>query len=100
MSTPCPKRAVVKRLAVNGHRVRLRVAVPQAGRLRVSGSGLASVTRRVARARLVSFTLHLTRRGGLRLARQGKLRMRLMIRYTPKGWPTQTIVTRKVTIRR
>lgn len=100
ISAPCAKRAVVKRVTVSGHLVRVLVAVPAAGRLRAGARWLATVSRRAGRARRVSLTLGLTRAGRTRLGRRGKLRMRVWIRYTPKGWPTQTIYTRTITVRR
>ena len=99
ISAPCAKRAVVKRLKVRLHTVRLLVAMPAAGGLRVGGQGLATVRRKSARAKTVSLTLHLTRGAAARLQRKGKLRMRVRIYYTPRGFPTQDIVTRIVTIR-
>ena len=99
MSVSCAKRATVKRLRVVGHRVRVLISVPSAGRLNVGADGLVTVSRRIARARRVSLTLHLSRRAAARLQRRGKLKLRVVVRYTPNGWPTQTITTRTITIR-
>ena len=99
IGVPCAKRAAVTRVRVLGHAVRVLVKVPSAGRLRVGGGGLSTVNRRIPKARVVGLTLHLSRRGANRLHHRGKLTMRLMVRYTPTGWPPQTIVTRAITIR-
>lgn len=96
---PCAKRATVRRLRAIGQRVRLKVRVPMAGRLRVGGPGLSTVSRRIARPETASISLHLTRQAARHLHRAGRLRLRLTIRYTPRGWPSQRIVTRRVTIR-
>ena len=99
MSVPCAKRAEVKRLRVIGRRVRVLISVPAVGRLRVGASDLVTVNRRITRARRMSLTLHLTRPAAARLHQRGNLRMRVVLRYTPNGWPTQTITTRTIAIR-
>lgn len=99
IGVPCAERATVERVHVLGHRVRVLVKLPSAGRLRISATGLATLSRRIPRARTVLLTLHLSGRGAERLHRRRALRMRIAIRYTPSGWPTQTIITRAITIR-
>ncbi len=98
IEVPCAKRASVGRVRVLGHKVRVFVRVPSVGRLRVSGTSLATVSRRIPRARTVPVILHLSARGAARLHRRRTLKMRILIRYTPTGWPTQTITTRAITI--
>ncbi len=98
IGVPCAKRAIVERVRVVGHKVRVLVRVPSAGRLRVGGAGLATVSRRIRQARVVALTLRLSGRGAARLHRRRNLKMRILIRFTPSGWPTQTITTRAITI--
>jgi hypothetical protein len=97
---PCAKRASVTRLRAVGHALRVLVRLPYAGGLRVSGPGLRTLGPRIGHARLTWLTLNLTSRAIARLHRDGKLRLRLTIRYTPRDWPAQTISTRAVTLRR
>ncbi len=99
MNVPCAKRASLNRVRVLRHAVRVLVKLPSAGRLRVSASGLATVSRRIDRAKVVSLTLHLSGRGARRLRHRGRLKLRVVVRYTPSGWPAQTIVTRAITLR-
>jgi len=99
IGVPCASRATVKGVHVFGHRVRVLVRLPSAGRLRISASGLAAVSRRIPEARVIALALHLSGRGATRLRHRGRLSMRVAIRYTPTGWPTQTIITRAITIR-
>jgi hypothetical protein len=99
IAVPCTKRATVRRVRVAGHRVRVLVRAPSAGRLHVGSAGLVGVSRRIAKAKSVLVTLHLSGAGAARLHRRGKLRMRITVRYTPNGWPPQTITTRAITIR-
>jgi hypothetical protein len=100
IGVPCAKRAAVRRLAVTGDSVRVLVVAPMAGLLRAGAPGLVSSNRRIPGPRRVWLALQLTHYALARLQRQGKLRTRIRIRYTPAGWPTETILTRAVTIRR
>ena len=100
IGTPCARPAVIKRVTVSGHAVHLAVTLPYAGGLRVGGNGLATVSRRIARARLVRLTLHLTPGGTERLRHRGRLKTRVWIRYAPNGWPNQTVFTRRIAMRR
>jgi hypothetical protein len=100
VGTPCVQRAVVTGLHSAGHTVRLRVKAPAAGRLIVGGAGLRPKSRRLAQSGTASFVLRLTRSAQARLRRRGKLEVRVKIRYIRPHQRTQTILTRKVTLRR
>ena len=100
IATPCARGARLTRLGVRGHTVRLRVAVPAAGRLRVSGHGLTPADRTVSKATTVSFVIHLNVAAQARLRRKGAVKVRLRIRYARKGAGAQTIVTRAIRLRR
>ena len=100
VTTPCPRGARVTRLGVRGRTVRVRVAVPAGGRLRISGRGLTPVTRTVRKAVTVSFSVHLAPAERAKLRRTGSVKVRLRIRYTASGGEAQTIVTHAVGLRR
>jgi hypothetical protein len=99
VGTPCVRRALVTGLRLAGHTVRLRVKVPAAGRLIVGGAGLQPTNRRLARAGTASFDLRLTPSALVQLRRRGKLELRAKIRYIRPHQRTQTILTRKLTLR-
>jgi hypothetical protein len=100
ISTPCGTRSLLKRVTVTGHLVRVTLSVPRAGRVRVGGTGLTTVTRRIAKGRTVQLVLHLTAGAASTLRKRGTLRTRVSVRYTPKHGRTQTLRTRGLTIRR
>ncbi len=99
LNTPCRPAARVTSLRVRGHTVRLSVAVPAAGRLRVSGRGLIAVSRRLHHAATAKLVLRLGSAAAARLRHpHASVRVRLRIRYSRAGARTQTIVTRPVSI--
>jgi hypothetical protein len=100
IAVPCAKRASVVRLRVVGHAVQLLMRLAYPGSLRVSGAGLRTLRWRAGRAGLRLLILNLTRQAIARLQRDRRLRLSPTIRYTPRGWPTQTITTTAVTVRR
>jgi hypothetical protein len=100
VGTPCVQRALVTGLRLAGHTVRLRVRVPAAGQVIVAGASLQPTNRRLARAGTASFVLRLTPSALARLRRRGKLELRVKIRYIRPHQRTQTILTRRVTVRR
>ena len=100
VGTPCVQRALVTELHPAGHSVRLGVKAPAAGRLIVGGEGVRPTGRRLAHAGTASFVLRLTPSALARLRRRGKLELRVKIRYIRPHQRTQTILTRKVTVRR
>lgn len=99
IAVPCAKRASVKRVTHVGQVVRVRIAVPLAGNLRVGGPGLATVSRRIRRHGTVTLTVPLTKGARTRLAQHHRQRLYVWIHYTPTGWPSQTLYTRKFTLR-
>lgn len=100
MSTDCRPVARLTSLRVRGHTVRLSVAVPAAGRLRVSARGLVGASRHLRHATTANFVLHLSSAAAARIHhRHASVRVRLGIRYSRRGRRTQTIVTRRVSIR-
>ena len=100
ISVPCAKPAAVKAVKVAAHTVRVSIQLPSAGRLKLGGPGLVTVGRKTTKPRLVTLTLRLSRSGRAILSRKGKLSSRVAVSYTPRTWPTQTTMTRKITIRR
>ena len=100
IAVPCARRVSLARLQVIRHAVRVLIRVPSPGSVTVSGAGLRTQRRRIARPRVMWLTVQLTRQASARLGHQGKLRLQPTIRYTPAGWPPQTIATRTLTMRR
>jgi hypothetical protein len=98
IAVPCAKRASVRRLRVVGDAVQLRLRLPAVGSVCVSGAGLIPAGRKRA-VGSTSLILKLTGQAIARLRRGGKLHTQLTILYTPRGWPSQTIRTRTVTVR-
>src|SRR6185437_12606373 len=96
---PCVQGGLVTGLRPAGHTVRLRVKAPAAGRLTVGGTGLQPASRRLAQAGTASFVLRLTPSALAQLRRRGKLELRVKIHYIRPHQPTQTLVTRKLTLR-
>jgi hypothetical protein len=73
---------------VRGHRVILRLRVPSAGRLTVTGHDLRTVRRRVAKARRLTVSVRLSRAGLGALVRahrhHHRLKLRVRARFVPK----------------
>jgi hypothetical protein len=72
----------VKRRAI------LKVRVPGAGRVTISGRYLKTLKRRVAKAKTVKLTVHLTRAGARALARHKHLRIVVHARFKPASGQT------------
>jgi hypothetical protein len=74
---------------VRGHRVRLVLHVPAAGRLRVGGADLKTVSRRVGRVGNVRVSVGLSRAGLRALARAHRhrrhLKVRVRVRFAPSS---------------
>jgi hypothetical protein len=85
---------------VVGRTVRLQVTTPAAGSVFAGGSGLGPSRRRLAQAGTVSLVLHLTPRAAARLRREGRLKLRVNVRFSPQGGRARTILSRSVTMRR
>jgi hypothetical protein len=73
---------------IRGARTTLKVKVNAKGTLKVSGSGVRSVTARPGRAQTVSVRLSLTGSAARTLARHGRKRVRTRIAFTPSGGTT------------
>ena len=99
-ATPCGKQARIVRTSVVHRMLRVVVAVPGRGRLTGGGTGLRAVRRNVSGAGRVTLTLKLNKAAAARLAKHRSLKLAAVIRYTPSGAATQTLRTRKLTIRR
>lgn len=70
---------------VRGTRVKVKLRVPAAGRVKLSGRYLKAKQRRLARARTVTITARLTRTGARLLHRRHRLRVTLRAIYTPRA---------------
>jgi hypothetical protein len=70
---------------VSGSRASLRIAVPGAGTIRVSGSGLQKSTRSVGKAARYSVKLSLTTSARATLKRKRSLTVKAKVTFTPKG---------------
>ena len=77
----CP--VLILSARVSGHRAILRVKVPAAGRLSVGGGDLQHLTRRVRKAGVLTLKVGLSRRGLALLGRKGKLKLRVLVGFTP-----------------
>lgn len=61
----------------------LRVSTPGAGRIRSSGSGLGTVTRKVKRGTTYTLTVRLTAKARAAVQRRGKLAVKATVRFMP-----------------
>lgn len=100
MGTPCPNHARVTGLKVAGHTIRLSVTTPAGGKVLAGGAGLRGSSRRLTYGNTVSFVLRPTPTAAAQLRRQGRLTLKVTIRYVRPGHRTKTIHTRSVTLRR
>jgi hypothetical protein len=100
MRTPCRSPVSVRRATVKGHAVQVTVHVPAAGKLAASGAGLRGAIKRPARATTVTLTLTATPGAMRKLGRSNKMTTAVTLRYTERGYPTQVIKTRALTLRR
>lgn len=92
-------RVSVRRKRLSGSRLTVRVRVPVAGTLRISGSGLRRKTRRVKRPATYTVRVQLSAHGRRVLAKRKKLRVTVRARVTPpKGKAVSKTV--KLTIKR
>ncbi len=66
----------------------LKVSVPGPGRLVLSAKGIRKVSKRVAKAGLVTLAIDPQGKAKKRLDRSGKLKLKLSISFTPKGGTT------------
>ncbi len=95
-TTPTPRRGsaaprVSKPKAVRGTSAKLRVRLPAAGRLRVSGSGLKTTSRSIARVGSVTITVSLTSRGRRSLSRARTLKVKARVVFAPSDGKASTV---------
>jgi hypothetical protein len=82
-ATVKPKLSAVK--VIRGTKATLKVRVAERGRIRVTGSGLRTVTRSVAKAGSYSITVRLTTRAAETLAKKGSGKMTARVSFSPPG---------------
>jgi hypothetical protein len=76
--------------SVRGSSVKVKVRVPGAGRVSLSGSGLRAVSRSLKRASSATLTVKLSARSQRLLKRRSSLRLRLTVRYASATGGTQS----------
>ncbi len=87
------KVSVAKARAVRGSSTRIRVKVPGMGRVRVSGSGVSSVSKVVGGAGSHRLAVKLSKRARATLGRRGRLTVSVVVRFVPsRGEPSQARV--------
>jgi hypothetical protein len=74
-----------KRKVVVGRKLKLRVTVPTSGRLKVTGKGLRSVRRRIAKPGSATVVVALTRSADKRRLKRGVFRTKARISFVPQG---------------
>jgi Tol biopolymer transport system component len=79
------KLSVSSTAALAGGRMRIVVRLPAAGRLAISGSGLAKSARVISGRGAAAMTVSLTKSARQKLARKRKLLVRATLRFTPVG---------------
>lgn len=94
VSVPAPVKTVRLRVAkpkaASGSTVALRVRVPGAGRLRVSGSGLKRVTKKTTRSATYTIRVRLSSSAKRALRRKHRLNLTAGVRFTPTGGQAKT----------
>jgi hypothetical protein len=78
-------RVVVLRKTVKGTTIRLRIRVPGAGQITISGRGLRTVSRSVRHAGTFTLTVHLTAKARAKLRQRHRLRLTISVRFVPAG---------------
>ncbi|HEV7753925.1 MAG TPA: hypothetical protein VGO71_20395 [Baekduia sp.] len=83
---PVPLRVTVsKAKTVRGVKATMKVKVPAAGALTVSGSGLRTARRRLAKAQTVNVSMVLTQRARATLKRRHRLKVTARVAFKPTG---------------
>jgi hypothetical protein len=88
-ATPAGGARVLTR-AVHGASFVVKVGVPAAGRITISGAGIGTVRRSVARAGTYAVGVSLTQAARRALAKAHRLSVRLVVGYAPPGSGAQT----------
>ena len=76
---------------VKGTTIRLRVNVPAAGRVVITGNGLTRLTLRPTTRGTYTMTVHLTKKAKNRLKLKRKLKLTIRVRYVPVAGRTSTV---------
>lgn len=82
--------------AIKGAKGAVRVTVPAAGTISVSGNGVRRLTRRATKARTLSVPVRLSARATRTLSRSRRFSTRITVRYVPADGTAQTM---RVTVR-
>lgn len=85
------KTSVAKLKTVTGTSATLRVSVPAKGAVRVSGDGVAAARKTAKKAQTVRVPVRLSAASKKRLARAGKLAVRVSVRFQPTAGAAQTV---------
>ena len=92
----CPSTVVIDKLKQKGRKPKLKLSatVPGAGSLRAAATRLKPVTRTLnsITTHQVVVILKLTKSARSKLARAGKLKVKVKVRYTPPGGPAGTAI--------
>jgi hypothetical protein len=76
--------------AVRGSSFSIAVKAPAAGAVKVAGSGLTPVTKRLVKAGTVKVTVKLTKRARAQLKKRRVLKVKARVSYTQAGQPAST----------
>jgi hypothetical protein len=91
-----PRSFAVRRTRASAARATLGVSVPGRGTIRVSGKGVRTTSRRATRAATYTVHARLTAMHKRRVARFGRVTLRLRVRFTPAGGKPETTTARVV----
>ncbi len=86
----CPSALVVVSRRVSGRTLLLKVAVPRGGRLAASGNGVSSATKAAGGRQTLTLKL--------RARRPGKLRTKIILRFTPSVGKQRRILHRSINV--
>lgn len=76
--------------SVRGTSLKVKVRIPQAGRVTVSGSGLRATTRTLKRATTATMTVRLSTRAQRTLRRKGTVKVKGTVRFAAAEGPAQS----------
>lgn len=94
-----PAKLAVRRTRGSRTKVTLGVKVPGAGTIRVTGKTIRDVSRRTKRSTTYTVHARLSKATKRRIARRGKTRVKLRVRFAPSSGEAQTKTVR-VTVKR
>jgi hypothetical protein len=86
-SPTTPRSSTVRVLTrtVHGSTFFVRVKVPDKGKITISGTGIRTVRRFIARGGTYRIRVELTRKARSRLRHKGKLKLKVLVAYAPAG---------------